>query len=155
MNRTGVPEPGGRDRYGTLNETGQIIAGILKTDHLDFYYKLLWDQHLHWYCDMMEVRAAYLLDDILTGDMKVTEAREIAIKQLLKGDPQRHILPPYIKKYNVGGIEFPNWFMHRKSEQNWLIENQSAFDDGIIQVHRRLYEYGGWEDATAEDYLDD
>ncbi|KJF45391.1 hypothetical protein [Draconibacterium sediminis] len=156
MHRIGMPEPGGRDLYGTLNETGQIIAGILKADHLDFYYKLLWDEHLHWYCDMLEVRAAYLLDDILTGDMKVTEAREIAIKQLLTGDPERHIGEPYIQisDYNRA-ISFPWWFMNRKSEQNWLIEDEMPYGDGIRDVLCRLYEYGGWEDATAKEYWDE
>ncbi|MDX8340555.1 hypothetical protein SLH46_15250 [Draconibacterium sp. IB214405] len=156
MHRTGTPKPSDRDRIEKLNETGQIIAGILKSDHLDFYYKLLWDQHLHWYCDMLEVRTAYLVDDILTGDMKVTEAREIAIRQLLIGDPERHIKPPYIKI--VEGervIQYPWWTYNRKSLAGLLIDDEIPYGEGISEILGWIYSYGGWEDAPRQEYWDE
>lgn len=155
MHRIGVPEPSERDRAEKFNETGQRIAGMLKTDHLGFYHKLLWEEHLHWYCDMLEVRAAYLVDEIKTGKMKVTEARDIAIRQLLIGDPEQHIEPPYIKTDSDGYISFPWWFMGRKSQQGWLIDDEKPYGEGIRDVLCRLYEFGGWEDAPAKEYWDE
>lgn len=45
--------------------------------------------------------------------------------------------------------------MDRKSQQGWLIEGECVYGDGIRDVLCRLYEYGGWEDATSQDYWDE
>jgi len=156
MHRIGIPEPHEWDRYENLKETGRMIAKILESDHLGFYHQLLWDNHLRWYCDMLEVRAAYLIDEIKTGNMKITEARDIAIRQLLTGDPRRHIKSPYIKIFEGDGvIQYPGWTYSRKSMAELLIDDKRPYDEGIYDVLGWIYSYGGWENETTQDYWDE
>ncbi|WP_340112936.1 hypothetical protein [Maribellus mangrovi] len=156
MHHTGEPDTCERDQDENLNKTGKIIARILKEDHLDFYLKLLWDQKLHWYCNMLEVRAAYLIDEIKTAEIKIIEARDIAIRELLKGDPERHIKPPYIKT-SEGGImiQYPRWTYNRKSMANFIIEDDFLYGNGINDVLGRVHSFGGYEDATVQEYWDE
>ena len=128
-----------------------MVKAILEKDHLDFLNKLYWDEKLYWFCEVIEVSATYLVDEILTGGKLVTEARDIAIKQLLE-KPQESLKPPYIKidDYN-DSILFPWWFMSRNSEQGWLIEDRWAYGNGIREILSRLDSFGGWEDATGEE----
>jgi hypothetical protein len=153
MHRIGVPVPCNQDQYDNLNETGRMIAKILERDHQDFYYKLLWDEMLHWFCDVIEVRAAYHVDNI--HGMKVTEARDIAVQQLLKENPEQLVKPPYIQTGEGGTIKFPLWFYDRKSMAYLLIDDEYAYGNGIHEVLGWLYGYGGWENATKCEYWEE
>jgi hypothetical protein len=151
-NRTGTLAICECDKDEKLREVGRTVKAVLKRDHPEFLNKLYWDEKLNWFCEVIEIRAAYLVDEIKKEGMLVTEAREVAINKLM-GNPQSHMKPPYIKKGEEGVIWFPDWFMNRRSMANLLIEDQCAYGDGISQVLSQLDEFGGWEDDTNADNL--
>ena len=157
MTRTGSPHICDRDRFENLREVGKLIQGMLEEDHSAFLNELYWDEKLHWFCQVIEVRAAYLVDDIIARHkgMLVTVARDIALHQLLE-NPKEQVKPPYIKlleKDHV--ILFPWWMMNRYSQQHIIMEDMCPCGNGIKEVLGVLDAYGGWENATEEQFWEE
>lgn len=155
FNRKGTPEIDDWDRDESLREVGKIVKPILERDHPEYLNKLYWEQVLNWFCQVIEVRAAYLVDDILKEKkMLHTEARKIAIERLLV-NPQKHIKPPYVKVFDDNTIHLPNWTFNRRSLVGVLTADVNCWGSGISNVLDWIDSFGGWEDDTGEGYWEE
>lgn len=147
INRTVPPEVHWYDKDEKLREKGKHIKQILEENHPEFLNKLYWDKRLNWFCQVIETKAAYLVDKIKTDQMSIKESCDVAIRQLLEV-PETSMKAPYVSTSSDGVISFPNWFMFRKSQQDILIDDVRAYGDSIREVLGRLDRFGGWEEIN-------
>lgn len=124
-----------RDKNENLREAGRIIQSMLEFDHPEFLRELYLEQRLDWFCRMVEVRAVYLIDEILlkNSNTEVIIARDMAFEELLQ-DPEDLICPPYVQQSAEKLIVFPSWIMNFYGEKEMMITDVFPLVDGISEV---------------------
>ena len=151
MTRTGTPPISEWDKEENLSKMGKRVKTILEKEHVEFLNKLYWDEKLRWFCDIIEARAAYLIDEIQKKQkISFCHAKDIAVRQLLK-DPVNTTKPPYIK-YSNGRILYPLWYVNNMTAQDILIKAEYLYGDGVSQLLARLNDSCLWKENVGEDY---
>lgn len=151
ISRKGKPTISEWDKEENLGNVGRMVKTIIEIDNPEFLNKLYWDEKLRWFCELIEVRSAYLVDDIQKKQkVSVSCARDIAIKKLLK-DPESQTKPPYVE-YSKGMMLFPLWYINHKTEQGILIEAEYLYGNGVSQLLARFNDLNIWMEALDKDY---